>query len=86
MSVERATLRLAVGFQACTKRLCLPPQTVNLAVKFAVDFVEKPFEKATLLGAIEDGFARLQQTGRRRARAPKGRRQALSRHGPTLAG
>jgi thiol:disulfide interchange protein len=27
-----ATLRLAVGFQACTKRLCLPPQTVNLAV------------------------------------------------------
>jgi thiol:disulfide interchange protein len=27
-----ATLRLAVGFQACTKRLCLPPQTVTLAV------------------------------------------------------
>ncbi len=28
----RATLRVAVGFQACTKRLCLPPRTVTLAV------------------------------------------------------
>jgi len=27
-----ATLRVAVGFQACTKRLCLPPRTVTLAV------------------------------------------------------
>ena len=27
-----ATLRIAVGFQACTSRLCLPPKTVTLAV------------------------------------------------------
>lgn len=39
----------------------------------AVDFIEKPFEKAVLLGAIEDGFARLEQTGRRHARAEEAR-------------
>jgi two-component system response regulator FixJ len=35
----------------------------------AVDFIEKPFEKAVLLGAIEEGFNRLDQAGRRNARA-----------------
>ena len=46
----------------------------------AVDFIEKPFEKAALLGAIEDGFARLEQTGRSAARAEeaKVRLQALT--------
>ena len=39
----------------------------------AVDFIEKPFEKAVLLGAIEDGFSRLEQTGRRHARAEEAR-------------
>jgi len=39
----------------------------------AADFIEKPFEKAVLLGAIEDGFARLEQTGRRHARADEAR-------------
>jgi len=39
----------------------------------AVDFIEKPFEKAVLLGAIEDGFGRLEQTGRRHARAEEAR-------------
>lgn len=39
----------------------------------AVDFIEKPFEKAVLLGAIEDGFARLEQTDRRHARAEEAR-------------
>jgi two-component system response regulator FixJ len=39
----------------------------------AVDFIEKPFEKAVLVGAIEDGFARLEQTGRRHARAEEAR-------------
>jgi two-component system response regulator FixJ len=34
-----------------------------------VDFIEKPFEKATLLGALEDGFAQLNQAGARAARA-----------------
>jgi two-component system response regulator FixJ len=30
----------------------------------AVDFIEKPFEKATLVGALEDGFARLGRAGK----------------------
>ncbi len=28
----------------------------------AVDFIEKPFEKATLLAALEDGFGRIEQS------------------------
>ena len=35
----------------------------------AVDFIEKPFEKTTLIGAIESGFERLEQAGRRHARS-----------------
>ena len=35
----------------------------------AVDFIEKPFEKAVLLAAIEEGFARLENAGRSRSRA-----------------
>ena len=35
----------------------------------AVDFIEKPFERAVLMGALEEGFARLEQAGRRHARA-----------------
>ena len=46
---------------------------VNVAVQAmkagAVDFIEKPFEKAVLLGAIEAGLSRLEQAGRRHARA-----------------
>lgn len=46
---------------------------VNLAVQAmkagAVDFIEKPFEKNVLIGAIEEGFARIDQAGRRHARA-----------------
>ena len=34
----------------------------------AVDFIEKPFEKAVLLAAIEEGFARLENAGRSRSR------------------
>ena len=45
---------------------------VNVAVQAmkagAVDFIEKPFEKAVLLSAIDEGFARIEQAGRRRAR------------------
>lgn len=33
----------------------------------AVDFIEKPFEKAVLLAAIEEGFARLENAGRSRS-------------------
>lgn len=35
----------------------------------AVDFLEKPFEKAELLNAMDDGFARIDQTGHRAERA-----------------
>ena len=35
----------------------------------AVDFIEKPFEKAVLMSALDEGFARLDETGRRQARA-----------------
>jgi len=47
----------------------------------AVDFIEKPFEKAVLLSAIEEGFGRIEQAGRSRARAEEAqvRLQALTR-------
>ena len=57
---------------------------VNVAVQAmkagAVDFIEKPFEKAVLLSAIEEGFSRLEQTGKSRARAEEAqvRLQALT--------
>jgi two-component system response regulator FixJ len=35
----------------------------------AIDFIEKPFEKAVLLRAIEEGLARLDQSDRSRVRA-----------------
>lgn len=35
----------------------------------AIDFIEKPFERATLLGALGEAFARLDQAGRGYARA-----------------
>jgi two-component system response regulator FixJ len=35
----------------------------------AVDFLEKPFEKAALVAAIEDGFSRIDQSARRAERA-----------------
>lgn len=35
----------------------------------AVDFLEKPFEKAAVLAALEEGFARLERAGRTSARA-----------------
>lgn len=46
---------------------------INLAVQAmkagAVDFIEKPFEKSVLTAALEEGFARIDQAGRRHARA-----------------
>jgi two-component system response regulator FixJ len=39
----------------------------------AIDFIEKPFEKKTLIASIEDGFARIEQSGRRHARAEEAR-------------
>lgn len=39
----------------------------------AVDFIEKPFERAVLLEAINEGFARLENAGRSRTRATEAR-------------
>lgn len=39
----------------------------------AIDFIEKPFEKAALLEAIDDGFARLERSDRSRVRADEAR-------------
>ena len=46
----------------------------------AVDFLEKPFEKAELLAAMDDGFARIDRTGHRAERAAQAaiRLQALT--------
>ncbi len=45
---------------------------VNVAVQAmkggAVDFIEKPFEKAVLLGALEEGFSRIEQADLSRVR------------------
>ena len=50
---------------------------INMAVQAmkagAVEFIEKPFEKKVLLEAIEEGFARIEQAGRRHARAEEAR-------------
>lgn len=35
----------------------------------AVDFIEKPFEKSVLIAALDDGFGRIERTGRRAERA-----------------
>ncbi|NNM76442.1 response regulator transcription factor [Sphingomonas sp. ID1715] len=46
---------------------------VNLAVRAmkagAIDFIEKPFEKATLMSALDQGFARLGEDDVRKLRA-----------------
>jgi two-component system response regulator FixJ len=39
----------------------------------ALDFIEKPFEKAVLLAALDEGFARIEQAGRNRARGEEAR-------------
>ena len=50
---------------------------VNTAVEAmklgAIDFIEKPFEKAVLLSAIEAGFERLDKSAKRHARADEAR-------------
>lgn len=39
----------------------------------AIDFIEKPFEKAALLGALDQGFARIAESGTRAARTGEAR-------------
>ena len=70
--------------QALRKRRILLPVIVmtahgdvNVAVQAmkwgAVDFIEKPFEREVLLGAVEEGFSRLGQEGRGQARLERAR-------------
>ena len=50
---------------------------VNLAVRTikggAIDFIEKPFEKATLIHAIEDAFRRIEETNKDQVDADEAR-------------
>ena len=39
----------------------------------ALDFIEKPFEKAALIAALEEGFARIEQADRNRSRGEEAR-------------
>ncbi len=45
------------------------PLSVKAMKAGAVDFIEKPFEKAVLLSALEQGFASLQRSEDKRGRA-----------------
>jgi two-component system, LuxR family, response regulator FixJ len=56
------------------------PLSVKAMKAGAVDFIEKPFEKAALLSALEQGFASLQRSddGRERAKNAAVRLQVLT--------
>ena len=74
---------LQVQHELCGRGIGLPVVVmtghgdVNVAVQAmkagAVDFIEKPFEKAALLSAIEEGFARIRQASRQGQRADEAR-------------
>jgi two-component system, LuxR family, response regulator FixJ len=61
---------------------------VNVAVQAmkagAVDFIEKPFEKAVLLNAIEQAFERIEQAGKRAARQDEAQARLTSLTGREL--
>ena len=74
LQVQRALQERGIGFPVI---VMTGHGDVGVAVQAmkagAVDFIEKPFEKAVLLSALEEGFSRLEQTGRSRARAEEAR-------------
>ena len=81
LQVQKALKERGVGFPVI---VMTGHGDVGVAVQAmkagAVDFIEKPFEKAVLLSAIEEGIARIEQAGRSRARAEEAqvRLQALT--------
>ena len=74
LQVQRALQERGIGFPVI---VMTGHGDVGVAVQAmkagAVDFIEKPFEKAVLLSALEEGFSRLERTGRSRARAEEAR-------------
>ena len=70
LQVQQALQERGIGFPVI---VMTGHGDVNVAVQAmkagAVDFIEKPFEKAVLLSAIDEGFARIEHAGRSRARA-----------------
>lgn len=70
LEVQRALKDRGIGFPVI---VMTGHGDVGVAVQAmkagAVDFIEKPFEKAVLLSAIEEGFSRIDHAGRSRARA-----------------
>ena len=81
LQVQQALQERGIGFPVI---VMTGHGDVNVAVQAmkagAVDFIEKPFEKAVLLSAIDEGFARIEHAGRSRARAEQAqvRLQALT--------
>lgn len=81
LEVQRALQERGIGFPVIVMTGHGDVAVAVQAMKAgAVDFIEKPFEKAVLLSAIEEGFSRLEQSGRSRARAAEAkiRLQALT--------
>lgn len=74
LQVQQALLDRGVGYPVI---VMTGHGDVTVAVQAmkagAVDFIEKPFEKAVLLDAIEEGFSRIANADRSRVRAEQAR-------------
>jgi two-component system response regulator FixJ len=70
LEVQRAMAEQGIGLPVI---IMTGHGDVGLAVRAmkagAIDFIEKPFEKATLMSALEQGFSRIGETDLRKLRA-----------------